>query len=62
MVLGLFVSIGHLNLIVKDQLIITMHKPSEGKENVLWAIYLCVCVAVLSYEFLKNQFFLMAIT
>jgi hypothetical protein len=28
----------------------------------LWAIYLCVCVAVLSYEFLKNQFFLMAIT
>ena len=41
----LFVSVGHLSLIVKDWLMIKhIVKPSEGKENVLWAIYMCVRV------------------
>ena len=34
----LFFSIGHLSLIVKDWLIITMLLPSEGKEIVLWTV------------------------
>lgn len=42
----LFISIGHLSLIVKDWLMITVHRKTfEGKENVLWAIcFLCVTV------------------
>ena len=48
----LFVSIGHLSLIVKDRLITTMHLPSGGKENVLWTI--CFVCGNLSYWFLKS--------
>ena len=45
----LFVLIGHLSLIVKDWLIITMHLPSEGKEIVLWTIWF-VCGSLLVFK------------
>lgn len=58
----LFVSIGHLSLTVKDWLMITIHrKISEGKENVLWAIWFSLCgnFWVIS---LYNQYFVIETT
>ena len=42
----LFVSIGHLSLIVKDWLMITMHGKAFKRKGECFVDHLCVCMAV----------------